>query len=124
MKRKNNNHLTAMRAYRLSPTLAHSLYTTANKLDLTESAFVRMALDRIRQNWDYTARIPLPIFGLKVNELMVDRYTIEDFWLILDLLSKEVQTIPITTKMLTGTITGTKSSHKASGNKKGLDENT
>ena len=39
-----------------------------------------------------------------------------------DLLSKEVQTIPITTKMLTGTITGTKSSKKASGNKKGLDE--
>jgi hypothetical protein len=54
MKRKNNNHLTAMRAYRLSPTLAHSLYITARSLDLNESEFVRMALmeviDRIRQN--------------------------------------------------------------------------
>jgi hypothetical protein len=39
-----------------------------------------------------------------------------------DFLSKEVQTIPITTKMLTGTITGTKSLYKASDNKKGLDE--
>jgi hypothetical protein len=61
----------------------------------------------------------LPIFGVKVNELMVER-PLETF----DLLSKEVQTIPITTKMLTGTITGTKSSKKASGNKKGPDENT
>ena len=50
MKRKNNNHLTAMRAYRLSPTLAPSLYITARSLDLNESEFVRMALDRIRQN--------------------------------------------------------------------------
>ena len=54
MKRLNNKHLTAMKAYRLSPTLAHSLYTTANKLDLTESAFVRMvlnqAIDRIQGN--------------------------------------------------------------------------
>ena len=54
MKRRNNKHLTAMKAYRLSPTLAHSLYTTANKLDLTESAFVRMmlnqAIDRIQGN--------------------------------------------------------------------------
>ena len=52
MKRRNNKHLTAMKAYRLSPTLAHSLYTTTNKLDLTESAFVRMvlneAIDRIQ----------------------------------------------------------------------------
>ena len=43
-----------MKAYRLSLTLAHSLYTTANKLDLTESAFVRMmlnqAIDRIQGN--------------------------------------------------------------------------
>lgn len=54
MTRKNNKHLTAMKAYRLSLTLAHSLYTTANKLDLTESAFVRMmpnqAIDRIQGN--------------------------------------------------------------------------
>ena len=54
MQRKNNNHLTAMRAYRLSPTLTHSLYITARSLNLSESEFVRMALmeviDRIRQN--------------------------------------------------------------------------
>ncbi|MCX7105471.1 MAG: hypothetical protein NTU70_09390 [Methylococcales bacterium] len=54
LKRRNNKHLTAMKAYRLSPTLAHSLYTTANKLDLTKSAFVRMvlneAIDRIQGN--------------------------------------------------------------------------
>ena len=54
MKRKNNKHLTAMRAYRLSPTLAHSLHATARNLDLSESEFIRMALmeviDRIRQN--------------------------------------------------------------------------
>jgi hypothetical protein len=54
MKRLNDKHLTAMKAYRLSPTLAHSLYITANKLDLTESAFVRMvlnqAIDRIQGN--------------------------------------------------------------------------
>ena len=118
MKRKNNKHLTAMRAYRLSPTLAHSLHATARSLNLSESEFIRMALmeaiDRIRQNWDYTARIPLPIFGVKVNELMVER-PLETF----DLLSKEVQTIPITTKMLTGT----KFPKKVSGNIKGLDEN-
>ncbi len=57
MKRRNNKHLTAMKAYRLSPTLAHSLYTTANKLDLTESAFVRMvlneAIDRIAYSYDH-----------------------------------------------------------------------
>ena len=54
MKIRNNKHLTSMKAYRLSLTLAHSLYTTANKLDLTESAFVRMmpnqAIDRIQGN--------------------------------------------------------------------------
>lgn len=54
MKRRNNKHLTAMKAYRLSPTLAHSLHATARSLDLSESEFIRMALmeviDRIRQN--------------------------------------------------------------------------
>ena len=54
MKRKNNKHLTAMRAYRLSPTLAHSLHATARSLDLSESEFIRLALmeaiNRIQQN--------------------------------------------------------------------------
>ena len=54
MKRKNNKHLTAMRAYRLSPTLAHSLHATARGLNLSESEFIRLALmeaiNRIRQN--------------------------------------------------------------------------
>ena len=54
MQRKNNKHLTAMRAYRLSPTLAHSLHATARGLNLSESEFIRLALmeaiNRIQQN--------------------------------------------------------------------------
>ncbi len=67
-------------------------------------------------------KISLPIFGVKVeagvpspaddyieksldlNELLIQKPAASFF----DSLSKEVQTIPITTKMLTGTITGTK----------------
>ena len=33
-----------MRAYRLSPTLAHSLHATARGLNLSESEFVRIVL--------------------------------------------------------------------------------
>ncbi len=54
MKKQNNKHLTAMRAYRFNPTLAHSVYATARSLNMNESEFVRMALmeviDRIQQN--------------------------------------------------------------------------
>jgi hypothetical protein len=36
-----------MRAYRLPPTLAHSLYITARSLNLNESEFVKMALKEV-----------------------------------------------------------------------------
>jgi len=54
MKHNNSKKLTAMRAYRFSPTLAHSVYATARSLNMSESEFVRVvlldAVDKIRQN--------------------------------------------------------------------------
>ncbi|MCX7085832.1 MAG: hypothetical protein NTY69_09885 [Methylococcales bacterium] len=44
MKHKNSKKLTAMRAYRFSPGLAHSVYATARSLNLSESEFVRVVL--------------------------------------------------------------------------------
>ena len=44
MKHKNSKQLTAMRAYRFNPTLAHSVYTTARSLNMSESEFVRIVL--------------------------------------------------------------------------------
>ena len=37
MKRKNNKQLTAMRAYRFTPTLAHIIYARARSLNMNES---------------------------------------------------------------------------------------
>ena len=54
MKRKNNQQLTAMRAYRFTPTLAHIIYSRARSLNINESEFVRRvlmdAIDRIQEN--------------------------------------------------------------------------
>ena len=54
MKRKNNQQLTAMRAYRFTPTLAHIIYARARSLNMNESEFVRRvlmdAIDRIQEN--------------------------------------------------------------------------
>ena len=44
MKHKNSKQLTAMRAYRFNPTLAHSVYATARSLNMSESEFVRIIL--------------------------------------------------------------------------------
>jgi hypothetical protein len=44
MKRKNNKQLTAMRAYRFTPTLAHIIYARARSLNINESEFVRRVL--------------------------------------------------------------------------------
>jgi len=44
MKKQHNQHLKTMRSYRFSPTFAHSVYTTARSLNLSESEFVRMVL--------------------------------------------------------------------------------
>ena len=44
MKHNNSKKLTAMRAYRFSPTLAHSVYATARRLNMSESEFVRVVL--------------------------------------------------------------------------------
>ena len=44
MKHKNSKQLTAMRAYRFNPTLAHSVYATARSLNMSESEFVRIVL--------------------------------------------------------------------------------
>ena len=44
MKRKNNQQLTAMRAYRFTPTLAHIIYARARSLNMNESEFVRRVL--------------------------------------------------------------------------------
>ena len=54
MKGKNNKQLTAMRAYRFTPTLAHIIYARARSLNMNESEFVRRvlmdAIDRIQEN--------------------------------------------------------------------------
>ena len=43
-----------MRAYRFSPTLAHSVYARAKNLNMSESEFVRIvlmdAIERIQEN--------------------------------------------------------------------------
>ena len=44
MKGKNNKQLTAMRAYRFTPTLAHIIYARARSLNMNESEFVRRVL--------------------------------------------------------------------------------
>ena len=54
MKPRNNKNLIKMKAYRFTPTLAHSVYATARSLNMSESEFVRVvlldAVDRIQQN--------------------------------------------------------------------------
>ena len=50
MKGKNNKQLTAMRAYRFTPTLAHIIYARARSLNINESEFVRRVLmDAIKE---------------------------------------------------------------------------
>jgi hypothetical protein len=53
MKRQ-SKYLRTTKSFRFAPTFTHSLEATARSLDLTTSAFVRMALmeviDRIQQN--------------------------------------------------------------------------
>jgi hypothetical protein len=44
MKPRHSKQLNTMRAYRLPPILAHSLYTAARRYNLSESEFVRMLL--------------------------------------------------------------------------------
>ena len=49
MKPRNNKNLIKMKAYRFTPTLAHSVHATARSLNMSESEFVRVVLvDRLR----------------------------------------------------------------------------
>ena len=69
-----------MKAYRLSPTLAHSLYNTANKLALTESAFVRMvlndAIDRIQGNCHFRQNYTKGPKDIKKDILLIECHCI------------------------------------------------